>query len=293
MKDSIISVVGGTGAQGGGVVDALLAAGQFKVRVALVERGVEVVQADLRDAATLTALYRDAHGAFVVTNPWDPGQGEREEEIGTAAVKAARVAGVKHLIWSTLPDVDKLSGGRLKVNHFTRKARVDGVVEAAGFERHTFVQAPFYFQNLQGMLAPQPLPGGGRGWAVPMDPAARVIHAGDVTELGRTVAAAFAAGPELADGAYLAVCGGKYSWDDFVKTLNGLGHDLQVARIPPDIFDAFFPGAAEVREMFQYFEAHTYFGPNAQGRIETANGLVAGGFTAFPEWAAKNMRPAV
>jgi hypothetical protein len=91
------------------------------------------------------------------------------------------------------------------------KAHVDAVVRSAGFERHTFVEAPFYFQNLRGLLAPQPLPGGGRGWAVPIDPAARVIHAGDITDLGRTVAAAFGAGEQLANGSYLAVCGGLYS----------------------------------------------------------------------------------
>ena len=44
-----------------------------------------------------------------------------------------------------------------------------------------------------------------------MDPTARVIHAGDITELGRTVAAAFGAGAELANGSYLAVCSGTYS----------------------------------------------------------------------------------
>lgn len=303
MKDSIISVVGGTGAQGGGVVDALLAAGKFKVRVgsrnpssdaakALAARGVEVVKADLLQPSSLEALYRGAHGAFVVTNFWDPAQNEREEQLGAAAVEAARAAGVKHLVWSTLPDVDKLSDGRLKVAHFTMKARVDDVVRAAGFDRHTFVEAPFYFQNLQGMLAPQPLPGGGRGWAVPIDPAARVIHAGDVTELGRVVAAAFAA-DDLANGSYLDMCGGKYSFEDFANALNALGHELQVVRVPAGAYDGFFPGAAEVREMFQYFEAYTYFGPNAQGRIEAANALVPGGFTAFVDWAAKNMKPVV
>src|SRR5690606_28790210 len=136
------------------------------------------------------------------------------------------------------------------------KAHVDAVVRAAGFERHTFVEAPFYFQNLQGAFGPQPLPDGGRGWAVPMDPAARVIHAGDVTEVGRAVAAAFAAGDALPNGSTLAVCGGAYSWEDFAAALNALGHDVRVVRIPPEVFDGFFPGAEEVREMFQYFEAH-------------------------------------
>jgi len=99
----------------------------------------------------------------------EPSQGARETEIGAAAVKAARGAGVEHLIWSTLPDVESLTGGRLKVVHFTGKARVDAIVRSAGFARHTFVEAPFYFQNFLTVMAPQPLPNGGRGWAVPMD----------------------------------------------------------------------------------------------------------------------------
>jgi uncharacterized protein YbjT (DUF2867 family) len=303
MHSPVIGVLGGTGAQGGGVVDALLAARKFRVRVAsrnpssdaakaLTARGVEVVKADLLEPASLGAIYEGAHGAFVVTNFWDPGQGEREEEIGVGAVKAARAAGVKHLVWSTLPDVEKLSGGRFKVKHFTMKAHVDAVVRLAGFERHTFVEAPFYFQNFQGLLGPQPLPGGGRGWAVPIDPAARVIHAGDIADLGRTVAAAFGAGEQLANGTYLAVCGGAYSWDDFAATLNALGHDVRVVRVPPEVYDGFFPGALETRDMFQYFEAHTYFGPDAQTGIAAAHALVPGGFTAFRDWARKNMKPA-
>jgi len=222
MTRQTITVVGGTGAQGGGVVDALLESGQYDVRVlsrtpastsarALEKRGVRVVKGDLLEPSSLRTAFEGAHGAFLVTNFWDPTQMPKETEIGTAAVKEARAAGVEHLIWSTLPDAEKLTGSRLKLPHFMGKARVDAAVEAAMFPRHTFVQAPFYFQNFLGTLAPQPLPNGRRGWAVPMDPAARVIHAGDVTDVGRAVAAAFAAGDRLRDGSYLAVCGAIYS----------------------------------------------------------------------------------
>src|SRR4051812_12883661 len=97
MTEPVISVLGGTGAQGGGVVEALLATRKFKVRVAsrnpssdaaraLTARGVEVVKADLLEPSSLKALYDGAHGAFVVTNFWDPGQTEREGEIGASAV---------------------------------------------------------------------------------------------------------------------------------------------------------------------------------------------------------------
>ena len=300
MSKRVIAVVGGTGAQGGGVVDALLANGGFQVRVgsrdprgdaarALVARGVEVVKSDLLVAGGLDALFAGAHGAFLVTDFWNALQGAREAEIGAAAVKAARAAGVQHLVWSTLPDVERLSGGKLHVVHFTGKARVDDSVRAAGFARHTFVEAPFYFTNLTTMMAPQPLPTGGRGWAVPMDTAARVIHAGDAREVGRAVAAAIAAGDRLPDGSTLAVCGGVYSWNDLASTLNAQGHDLQVLRVPADVYDGFYPGAVEIREMFEYFETHTYFGPDRERHIAAARAFVPGGFTDFATWAKTNM----
>jgi len=213
MAKRVIAVIGGSGKQGGGVVDALLASGKFTVRAvsrdpagpaakALNERGVEVIKGDLLDAPSLRFLFEGAYCAFVVTNFWDPAQMHHETEIGAAAVRAARSAGVQHLVWSTLPDCEKITGGRFKVAHYTDKARVDAVVEGAGFPRYTFVQAPMYFQNFLTMNTPQLLPNGGRGWAVPMDPAARVMHTGDPTEVGRAVAAAFAAGDKLPSGSH-------------------------------------------------------------------------------------------
>src|SRR5262245_39906341 len=175
MANPVIAVIGGTGAQGGGVVDELLETGRYGVRVAsrsptspasqaLARRGVEVVKGDLLEAESLRPVFEGAHGAFIVTNFWDPGQTQRETSVGSQAVRAARAAGGHHLIWSTLPDAGALSGGRHEVVHFSGKARVDAVVEAASFPRHTFVQAPMYFQNFLVRGAPGPLPGGGRGW---------------------------------------------------------------------------------------------------------------------------------
>lgn len=300
MTKPIITVVGGTGAQGGGVVDALLASGKYGVRVtsrnpsstsaeALQKRGVQVVKGDLLEPNSLRAALEGAYGAFLVTNFWDPSQMMKEAEIGSAAVKEAREAGVQHLIWSTLPNAEQLTGGRLKLPHFSGKARVDAAVQNAKFERHTFVQAPFYFQNFQSMMGPQSLPNGERGWAVPMNPAARVIHGGDVNDVGRTVAAAFEAGDTLSNGSYLAVCGGVYSWNDFVTTLNAQGHGVQVQQVPAEAYDHFFEGASELREMFQYFEQFSYFGPGSEPRIAAANAVRRTANVGFPEWAKLNL----
>src|SRR6202171_4843929 len=155
----IIAVIGATGKQGGAVVRALQAQGRFKVRALTRHPGKprglrdEVVEADLNRPETLKAAFEGAHGVFLVTNFWE--QGTDELKQATAAVRAAKDAGVKHFVWSTLPDVEALSGGKFHVPHFTGKAKIDRIVKEAGFPNHTFVIAPFYYQNVLGALAPQ------------------------------------------------------------------------------------------------------------------------------------------
>jgi uncharacterized protein YbjT (DUF2867 family) len=300
MSKSIIAVFGGTGAQGGGVVNALLERGQFDVRVltrnpdsdsarALAARGVEVVAADLNDASTLGAAFAGAAGAFVVTNFWDPGTGTSEAIQGAAAVKAAKHAGVKHFVWSTLPNSKQLSDGALTVEHFTNKAVVDDIVTAAGFEHHTFVEAPMYFQNFTSMMGPSPLGDGSSGWAVPMDPSAKVIHAGDVNDLGKVVASAFEQPDKVGQGQHLGAAAGPVSWNELVATLNSQGHDFKVVQVPAEVYDGFFPGASEMREMFQWFEGYSYYGPDAGKKLALTDEIYHDGFTSFASWAGKNM----
>src|SRR3989475_6524480 len=148
----LIAVIGATGQQGGGVVRALQAGGgQFKVR-ALSRNPVkhrdladEVVEADLNRPDTLQPAFAGAHGVLLVTSSWLEGTDEFTQ--GTAAVRAAKAAGVKHFIWSTLPDVKAISGGKFDVPHFTGKAKIDRIVKEAGFPHLTFVIAPGYYQK--------------------------------------------------------------------------------------------------------------------------------------------------
>src|SRR5205809_2597737 len=137
----LIAVIGTTGHQGGGVVRALQANGQFKVRALTRdpdkhrELAEEVVEVDLDKPETLKAAFEGADGVFLVTNFWAPG-GTDELKQATAAIRAAKDAGVKHYVWSTLPDVEAISGGKFDVPHFTGKAKIDQVVQEAGFPNH-------------------------------------------------------------------------------------------------------------------------------------------------------------
>jgi uncharacterized protein YbjT (DUF2867 family) len=288
-----IAVIGATGQQGGGVLRALQASGQFKVRALTRDPGEhagladEVVEADLARPETLKAAFEGAYGVFLVTNFQEAGA-ELELKGATAAIKAAKEAGVKHLIWSTLPDVEAIGDGKFDVPHFTGKSKIDRLVREAGFEHYTFVMAPFHYQNLAGVFAPQPQEDGSRGWALPLDPTLRVIHMGDINELGDIVAGAFAHPDEAGKGQYLPLVGDFMSFNEIVDVLNGQGHNISYQEVPTETFASFFPGAAEIAEMFSYWEAHTYLGSESSEKIALANKIAGRQPTRFSAWAEKH-----
>src|ERR1700751_1590310 len=288
----LIAVVGATGQQGGAVVRALQASNRFKVRALTRnpakhhELSGEVIQADLSRPETLTAAFEGAHGVFLVTNVWE--QGANEVEQATAAVRAAKDAGVKHFVWSTLPDVEAISGGKFHVPHFTGKSKVDRIVKEAGFANHTFVIAPFYYQNLIGVLAPQKQADGSLGWALPLDPTVRSIHMGDITELGDIVAGAFTHPDQAGHGEYLPLVGDFLSFNEVVGTLNRQGHSFSFNQVPKEVFAGLFPGAAEIAQMFGYFQAHTYLGSDSRDQIALATKIAGRQPTKFSAWAQVN-----
>jgi uncharacterized protein YbjT (DUF2867 family) len=291
MSDTkkLIAVVGATGHQGGAVVCALKASGQFKVRALTrnptkhLQLAGEVVLADLNRPETLKSAFAGAHGVFLVTNPREPDSDERKQAL--AAVQAAKDAGVQHFIWSTLPNVETISRGALDVPHFTNKAKVDRVLSEAGFAHHTFVIAPFFYQNLIGAMSPQKHADGTLGWLLPLDPEKRVIHMGDINELGPLVVGAFAQ-PDLAgNGEQLPLVGDFLSFNVIIATLNRQGHKFSFKQVPQEVFAGWFPGAKEIAEMLAYFDAHTYLGVDSREAIALANKVAGQQPTKFAAWA--------
>lgn len=282
-----IAVIGATGAQGGGVVTALQERGKFRLRALTrnpdTAAGLadEVVAADLTKADTLGSALEGVYGVFANTNSFAAPDTD-EVAQGTAAVEAAKAAGVEHYIWSTLPNVAEISEGRYNVPHFSNKANVNEVVKDAGFRYFTFVEPPFYFQNLNSPMYPRiPGPDGTPTWSVPMQADARGVHIGDITELGNVVAGAFEQSDRVGDGRYLSLSGDLMSWDDIVATLVSQGHDLAYSQATDDPWG--------LRDMFAYFEEQTYFGPDAEEKIVAAREVTTKPFTDFATWAKTNM----
>src|SRR3982751_6567832 len=168
MASRIIAVVGATGSQGGGLCEAILndPNGGFACRAitrdpskdkakALAAKGAEVVSANLDDVESLKKAFAGAYGVYGVTNFWEHFSGEKEKTQAANIADAARAAGVKHVVWSTLEDTRKLMApddkrmpmlqGKFRVPHFDAKAEANA--HFAGLPT-TFFMVSFYWDNL-------------------------------------------------------------------------------------------------------------------------------------------------
>jgi uncharacterized protein YbjT (DUF2867 family) len=291
MEKKTIVVIGATGSQGKGVVNALINEGSFNVRAITRNpekysgEAHEAVYADLKDLQSLKDAFKNAYGVFVVTNFWE---GADEIAQGKNAIEAAKAMGVQHFIWSTLPNVESISKGEFEVPHFTLKAKVDELVKSAGFKYSTFVQPPFYYQNLVGTLGPQSKPDGTTGWSLPIDPTKKAIHMADINDLGKVVAGAFLQPEKVGNGNYLALATELNSFNDIIKVFKATGKEYSFSQVPIEVFSTFFEGAKELAEMFAYFEKHTYMGPDSELQIESAKGIATNKFVTLQEWLGQN-----
>jgi uncharacterized protein YbjT (DUF2867 family) len=270
----IIAVVGATGAQGGGLVRAILAdkSGGFAARAitrkpdsekarALAALGAEVVAGDADDPASLAAAFAGAHGAYCVTNYWEHLSPEREAAQAAALARATGKAGVQHVIWSTLEDTRKFVPlddprlrtlqGRYKVPHFDEKGAADAVFAAEGGPT-SYLLAAWYWENMIyfGMGPRQ----GQDGELVLALPLGGVKVPGIATEdIGRCAYGIFRRGPE-AVGKRFGIAGEILSGAELAaKFTKALGRKVSFYDMPFDDYRALgFPGADDLGNMFEF-----------------------------------------
>jgi uncharacterized protein YbjT (DUF2867 family) len=273
-QKKVIAVVGATGAQGGGLVRAILAdrAGPFTARAltrqpesdkarALAAAGAEVVAADLDDPKSVARAFAGAYGAFCLTNFWEHFSPEKELTQAEHMARAAKTAGVQHVIWSTLEDTRKwvpLSDGRMptlqgkyKVPHFDAKGEADEIFRREGVPT-TFLLTAFYWENFIHFGAgPQRGPDGQLALTFPMDD--KRLPGIAVEDIGKAAYAIFKRGKEFI-GKTVAIAGEHLTGEQMASKMGrALGREIRCNNVPPEVYRGFgFPGADDLGNMFQF-----------------------------------------
>jgi len=276
MSDKkIIAVVGATGAQGGGLVRAILddPGGGFIARAItrdvntekareLANSGAEVVAADIDDEASLAAALNGVYGAYFVTFFWAHFSPEKEKAEIRSMAAAAKAAGIKHVIWSTLEDTRQwvpISDARMptlmgeyKVPHFDAKGESNKVFTELGVPT-TFLFTSFYWDNLIYFgMGPRKGPDGKLAFTLPMgDRKLAGIAAGDI---GKCAYGIFRKGPEYI-GKSVGIAGEHLTGKQMAAALSAaLGQEVHYNAVSPEMYRSFgFPGAEDLGNMFQFY----------------------------------------
>ncbi|MFF5521859.1 NmrA/HSCARG family protein [Streptomyces coeruleorubidus] len=309
MSDKkIIAVVGATGAQGGGAARAILADPDsgFTVRALtrntdspaakeLAELGAEVVRADYDDEATVHAAFQGAYGAFLVTNFWAHMSAAKETEEINVLVRAAKAAGLKHVVWSTLEDTRELLPldddrmpvlqEKYNVPHFDAKGEGNELFRQAGVPT-TFLNTTFYFQGFLDNFAPKRAEDGVLSVTIPFEDG-KLLAGVDVADIGRTARAILKGGEQFI-GSTISLAGDHLTGAQYAEKLAGvLGEPVRFQAVPYDVFRSFgVPAGDEIANMFQYYGDfdQEFTGARDLDRLREINSELK----SFDAWLAEN-----
>jgi len=273
-EKKVIAVVGATGAQGGGLVRAILSdrSGGFTARaltrdvnagkaIELAKLGAEVVAADVDDLESLKRAFAGAYGAFCVTFFWAHFSPEKEITQATSMAKAAKHASLKHVIWSTLEDTRRwvpLSDSRMptlmgkyKVPHLDGKGEADQVFTGLGLPV-TLLLTSFYWDNLIHFgMGPKKGPDGKLAFTLPMGD--KKLPGMAAEDIGRCAFGIFKKGREFI-GKTVGVAGEHLTGAQMAAALGKtLGQEVRYNAVSPEVYRGFgFPGAEDLGNMFQF-----------------------------------------
>lgn len=270
----LITVFGATGAQGNGLVRAILSDknSEFKVRAitrnvnsdkakVLQQLGAEVVAADIDDLSSVKSALKDAYGAYFVTFFWEHFSAEKEYEEVKNFVAAAKASNLKHMIWSTLEDTrnwvplddDRMPtlNEKYKVPHFDGKGFADKLFTEAGLPV-TFLRTSFYWDNfIYFGMGPQKAEDGNYYIAFPMDD--KKLPGMAAEDIGKCAYGIFKNGKQDI-GKTVGVVGEKLSGAEMAEKFSkALGINVIYNNVTPEMYRNFgFPGADDLGNMFQF-----------------------------------------
>jgi len=307
-EKKIIAVMGATGSQGAGLVQAILddPNGGFQARAitrdvnsenaqALAKKGVEVVAADLDDEASLKRAFAGAYGAYCVTFFWNHFSPDKEQAHAKAMAAAAQQAGVKHVIWSTLEDTRKLVPlsdnrmptlqGKYKCPHFDAKGESDHFFTDLGLAV-TLLRTTFYWDNMIHFgMGPKKGPDG--TWAITFPMGDKRMAGIAAEDIGKVAYGIFKQGASYI-GKTISIAGEHLTGKQMAASLSkAFGKDIRYNEVSPDAYRKFgFPGAEDLGNMFQYYRDFEAQFVGARD-VNVARSLDPA-LQTFDQWLAKN-----
>ncbi len=181
-----VLVTGATGQQGGTVARTLLERGH-RVRAftrnadserakELKNLGAELFTGNFDDPVSLGLAMEDVDAVFAMGTPFEKGM-DAETKQGNTIADAAKTAGIKHLIYTSVGSAHLKTG----IPHFESKFKVEEHIRELGIP-HTIIRPVYFMENL---FAPWTLPGLKEGRIATAMPSDRKLAMISFRDIGR------------------------------------------------------------------------------------------------------------
>jgi uncharacterized protein YbjT (DUF2867 family) len=298
----ILAVFGATGQQGGSVVSYVLndpeLSQKYKIRAITrdansekakqLKEKVEVVQGDVLNRASLETALAGAHTVFAMTTPsFGPDGLEVEYNSGKTIADVAVEKGAEYIIFSTLPPVTEISGGKYtKVTPFDAKAKAEQHIRGLHI-KSAFYSPGYFMENLQSQtfLAPRQAPDGTWVMARHTSPKTLLPYIDAVGDTGKFVGAILAETDKY-EGKTFCGAAALYSWEELAAIMSeATGKTVVYEQIPPEEFKKSLPFMADMFvEGFSYQEEFGYFGPDSKKLVAWAAENARGRLSTFQEY---------
>ncbi|KAI9663933.1 MAG: NmrA-like domain-containing protein 1 [Bathelium mastoideum] len=301
---NLLAVFGATGQQGGSVVDYVLndpdLSQRYKIRAITRDvnsdkakqlgKKVEVVQGDVHDRASLETALTDAHTIFAMTTPsYAPDGLEVEYNDGKTIADVAVEKGAEYIIFSTLPPVREISGGK-----YTKLTPFDAKAKAEQYIRSLPIQSAFYspgsfMENTQSLpLKPRQDPDGTWVVASPVSPKTQFPLINAAGDTGKFVGAILAE-PDKYEGKTFCAATALYSLEEMIATMSKVtGKTIIYRQLELGDFKEQYAVLAAfidlIVEVFSYYEQFGYYGPDSEKLVAWAAENARGKLSTFEEY---------
>ena len=284
----ILAVFGATGQQGSSVINHVLddpeLSQKFQIRAITstvptekaqqLKKKVQVVEADFLDRASLAIALTGAHTVFAMTVPdFGPDGFQIEYNSGKMIADVAVEKGAEYIIFSTLPSVEEISGGKYTSNHFDAKAQVERYIRGLPI-KSAFHSPGTFMTNFDSFFSPRQAPDG--TWVITgvTAPKAQMPLIDAIGDTGKFVGAILAE-PDKYQGATFCAATALYSWEEVTATMSkATGESVVYRQLSVEEFKKSFRFNAVI-DGLRSVEEFGYWGPESKNLIA---------------WAAENAR---
>jgi uncharacterized protein YbjT (DUF2867 family) len=308
----ILAVFGATGVQGGSIINYVLKdpelSQRYKIRAITrdvnsekakqLKEKVEVVHGDMLNRFSLETALAGAHTVFAMTTPsFSPDGLEVEFNSGKMIADVAVQKGSEYIIFSTLPAVNEISGGKyIHVTPFDAKAKVEQHIRGLGI-KSAFVSLGFFMQNLQSQpfLSPRQTPDGTWVLSRHISPKNQLPYIDAVRDAGKVVGAILAK-PDKYEGKTFCAAAALYSLEEIVAIMSkATGKTVVYKQITLEDFKNSLPFAPDLfADGFSFSEEFGgYWGPDSKKLFTCSAENVRGRLSTLEEYLEAHPLPLV